>query len=238
MVRINKDNIDSYYEDVNNKIDSYLGKNISANALETYFKKGGYGITRFIEREGLSEVENIEKVILDCVTDRVALTENVLTFESFELEYDTNNKINIDYEVSIQARKVIADFYNTSLGHIQGMDKSGKVYDDLDTNFIRVSSVGSEKFIYVFKSNDVRLIMRDLAKYSYTNFMEQKLSLPSFDISMGLSGLVDESIFMENMESHLSKDFTKYLGEIITMNTGDEYKKVSFGNGVLIYERV
>ena len=49
-IDINSDNINEYYTKVNELIDTYFEWNVKPSALKRYFKNGGLGMKKFIDR--------------------------------------------------------------------------------------------------------------------------------------------------------------------------------------------
>ena len=88
-------------------------KGVTSKGLKRYLKLDSYGIKRFIEREELTDIEGIEKVIQDCVDDRVAIDESVMTYESFQSSF-RKYSFDISQDIDQDIEKTIADLYRVS----------------------------------------------------------------------------------------------------------------------------
>jgi hypothetical protein len=231
-MRINRDNIDEYYDKVNSKIDHYFGKGIDPASLKTYFKKGGYGITRFKEREELTDVEGIDRVIIDCVEDRIAMNEDLVikTFESFHNEEGTYNLV---YELDNQqhVEKVLSDHYKVSMGHI---------HTD-GTNKIEIkSSVGNGDIdIFVFETiedlDDLFFKLTDQFKEKVLNlkveFLGKEYIVGDYDQLSDLQNNFHTDVLMEN--------FNYFVEYALEKSTGFKYKFVDDkNNDIYIFEKV
>lgn len=135
-ININSDNINEYYEKVNDIIDDYFTYSIKPSALKRYLKPGSLGEKKFIKRNNLSNITNISKIIKDIVDDRYSMEkDDVLTFESFgEISKNINfNSSNVGTGIDDilyknltptdnTMEKIIADYYRIGLGHIETVD--------------------------------------------------------------------------------------------------------------------
>jgi len=74
FIKITPDNVNEFYNKINSLIDEYFKWNIDANKLSDFLKPNSQGMKSFIERNGLSNVSNIEKIIRDVVEDRTSTT--------------------------------------------------------------------------------------------------------------------------------------------------------------------
>lgn len=109
-----------YYNVINSAIDKkYIPLNISPIKLRNYLKYGSDNYKRFLTENNLDDCDDIKKIIQHVLDDRVSIVhdiknENIMMFEEFQSAANA-----IDYE------KVLADYYNTSLGHVipQGANK-------------------------------------------------------------------------------------------------------------------
>ena len=124
IIEINKDNINTYYKQLNDAVDNYLdGWKVKPSNLKKFLKPKSKGLKRFIENNKLTNVKGIERIIKDVVEDRHSMeVDGVLTYESFNKINESSRIIVSLYEdilsvvekpkVPIKYEKVIADKYN------------------------------------------------------------------------------------------------------------------------------
>jgi hypothetical protein len=226
-MKISKDNIDEYYDKVNKKIDKYFGKSVNPFSLKRYFKKDGYGIKRFIDREGLDEVENIQKVIIDCIDDRVAMEESgILTFESF---MNDTSSFNIYFE-DINYERTISDFYKISLGHIE----------KIKNNLIKITGVGDFKKILVLDTKSFGNVVEQLCEKMYLKINGDTIEYNILDFSLNMKGKIDKDKFIKNTYYDIlnNKDGgVNVINSIINLETSSEFKYVGEKNGIYIFEK-
>ncbi len=87
-ININKDNIDSYYALVNDKIDEYFKLHLKPSALQQYFGDIS-NLNSFKKRNELDNVIGIDRIINDVISDRVSmLSETVQFFTDFKQQLD------------------------------------------------------------------------------------------------------------------------------------------------------
>lgn len=222
MGAINKDNIDKYFQDINTKIDHFFRNGVTAMELKRYFKNGA-GMSKFIKRENLGDIDRIEEIIHACVEDRTAMEEvGIKTFENFkeEITYDLNQKIDINIE------KTIADHYKVSLGHIESED-----------NLLTISTLGGgEVTAYIFDNNKVIELLTGVCKELFEIVDNDSISYGALNINIPMKGLVNESEFINSAYSALLKDVNSIVEALLLKETGKEFRFVQKINGINIYE--
>lgn len=222
--KINRDNIDSYYELINTKIDYYFDKNISAKSLFNYFNKD-YGMNKFIEREELGDIQGIKKVIKDVVEDRTAIDEGVKTFE----QYNQNSSIfNIKFDITQDIEQIIADHYRVSLGHIQS-----------DLNKINLKGLKGDKELYVFTMSNLRDIYINVATNMYNIFTQSlDFEYTPLNIKMDIDpSVIDKEGIINLFYSKVSGN-TDIVEELIYIEDGGKYDMVGdIGNELVIFEK-
>jgi hypothetical protein len=82
----NTEDANKYYQLVNQYIDEYVDKwKIKPTNLKNYLLGNKSRLVNFLERKGLKDIGNIDRVVLDIVEDRVAIqNDGVMTFENFK----------------------------------------------------------------------------------------------------------------------------------------------------------
>lgn len=219
--KITKGNIDKYYELVNNKIDYYFDRKVTAKSLLNYFSKD-YGMDKFIKREKLDNVEGIKRIIKDVVDDRMALDENVKTFEQYGTKSDD---FNLSFDITQDIEKMIADLYRVSLGHIES-----------DKNKIKLQGIKNEQELYVFTTRDLETVYISIANNMYDVFVhEMKFEYQPLDLKINMDiDIIDKE---KCVNFFYSKMNSKIIEELLYIETGDVYKRSKLINGILILEK-
>jgi len=219
-IKIDKDNIDNYYEIINTKIDDYFTKNVSATSLSKYFSKD-YGLDKFIKRENLEDVVGIKRVIKDVVEDRMALDENVRTFEQFN---NNSDQFKVSYDITQDIEKEVADIYRVSLGHI-----------DSDKNKIKLKGVKNEQELYVFTKDNIRTVFINIAHNMFDVFThELKLDYSPLEVKVDIdSDIIDKEKFINSFYNNINGKM-ELIEELLYVETGNEYKHKKLENSDLI----
>ena len=94
-----REDANKYYQVVNKLVDEYMDKwKIRPTNLKRYLKIGSDKFEKFIERNGLKDINGIKQVINDVINDRVHMEKDgVLTFERYKF-------FEIDEYKSIQSK--------------------------------------------------------------------------------------------------------------------------------------
>lgn len=231
-ININPDNINDYYQKINELIDEYFSWNVKPSALKKYFKPGGLGVKKFIERNNLSNVLNINKIIKDVVEDRYSMEKDgVLTFESFgaEMVEDilSSNDIGtgLDFILynniepsDLKEEKIIADYYRTSLGHVTEVNK--------DLHEYTVDVLKSDYNIIIFSEEDFGKITDNLVEYIMNYLSKKSVTVAPLNINVQLDHLIDREAVKAMVDSK------SYIVNIISeiLNTHEYTYQKKFGD--------
>lgn len=223
-MKINRENINKFYAEVNDKIDEFFSKNISARAINRYFfgSKKRYGLDKFIKREGWEDVEGIEKVIRDVVEDR--LEEKLMTFENYQEKM--KNMVNFPDLVDTKVEKIIADLYRVSLGHIES-----------NNNHLIITGLGESKEVYLFGKDEMKKLILIVCNQIYNKIISKKFTFSLYDINLELSNKIDKEKFITNTYSDLVKNKLHIVEVLITLETGEDYKFKKKEDGIYIFEK-
>jgi hypothetical protein len=158
-----------YYNKINKLIDEYIDSwKIRPTKLGDHLRPGSYAFKTFLEKNGLSDIEGIEKVLKDVLEDRRSMElDGVMKFESFEINLD-DKSLNLE-DPSIEFEKILADFYNTSVGHIELQVGKNHLY--------KIKDFGEEKKVIILSKKDVEGIKKNLISDLRTNVLEEELSI-------------------------------------------------------------
>jgi hypothetical protein len=219
MIKIdNTHDANKYYKLVNDFIDKYIVDwKIKPSRLATYLKNSEK-FEKFLDKNNLKEVWNINRIINDVIEDRTGLEhDGVLKFEKYSLLKE--NLIELG-TADISYEKVLADFFNIGLSHILLRDASLNLYliEDFDT----------KKYALIYSDND---LTKNLENIRYT--IQKKIILDyheiddlegysfNLDLRIGdvtdnrklvakLSEVIDENFFLSILNQTLYKKYTKY----------------------------
>jgi len=246
-MRINKQNIDNYYQIVNDKIDQHFGKYINPSHLQRYLAAGGKGIKKFIEQQELQDVEKIEKIVTDCVQDRLALSEkDIMTFESFtsqentdlNIVYDLNQDTPMESKETNEILRDIADIFETSVSKIKFLDDTDFVFDKKQiTNRLSIETVDGEKEVIFFNNFFVYEYLEVISKYIYDEITDDEYSLPFLNIKIDLKQAIDEKPFISNTKYFILNNKIDIFKHMIETQLGGRYEFFGLMKGLLIFEK-
>jgi len=214
----NREDANKYYKIVNDVIDSYIKEyKIKPNNLMNYFKPGSKRFSNLIKRNGLGEINGIDKILIDVLEDRVhGYKEGILTFESFSTsDYRINSieeclwkgieKADINYE------KFLADYYDTNLSKIDILDPYKHLFE-VD------GGQGSMK-VLIHSNEDLGYIKDNFIEYFKEEFYKKDIEIS------GMIFPLDEMIDEESIDSMLNEKFSN--DEVIRLIT-DSLKTFEF----------
>jgi len=219
MIKIdNTHDANKYYKLVNDFIDKYIVDwKIKPSKLARYLKNSEK-FEKFLDKNNLKEVWNINRIINDVIEDRTGLEhDGVLKFEKYSLLKENLIELgttNISYE------KVLADYYNIGLSHILLRDASLNLYliQDFDT----------KKYALIYSDNDltknlenIRYTIQKKIIFDYHEIDDLEGYSFNLDLRIGdvtdnrklvakLSEVIDENFFLSILKQTLYKKYTKY----------------------------
>ena len=217
---IRREDINNYYQIVNELVDEYTEKHkIRPSNLKSYLQPGSERFNKFLKKNGLSEIEECKQILKDVIDDRVNLeSDGVLTYESFKFFESTDFKILSmkeclykGIEKSTQKmEKVLADHFDTNLGHIDSVDS--------DKHTFKISDWDKEDCkVIIYSKEELDVIKSNIFEHLFDEISKSKVELNS-DISIELSKLINKEIFENKLfdiftEEFLIKTITDCLGD-------------------------
>ena len=213
----NSEEINKYYKLINEYIDIYLDNwKISPKKLKRYLSSER--ISNFLEKKGLKEIKNIERIIEDVIQDRISIeTDSVMTFESFE-SFELNeknsdlsqclhigiNKSNINHE------KILADHFDISLSQIDSINSD-----------LHQFKINDDKFI-IYDEKEIEIIKSNIKDWMIEKILLDKISIKigNKDLNLEISNVIDK----EKLENYLSQEI-KEIKSIISSILGCELIK-------------
>ena len=214
----NSEEITKIYRSVGEKIDDYTDKwKIRPENLERYLS--GKRLKKFIQIEGLENINGIEIIINDIIQDRISMNKDLVKkFENFNFDNSIDGGYNFWNGVgrsSIDHEKILADFYDVSLSEV----------DVIDTNTHRFKVNGEE--VLVFTESELDIILENLKMEKIDNITNKEIEIFK-DVKVTLSDLIDN----EKLSIKIDEIVTEGLYEMIKKELSLE--KVQKVNGGLI----
>lgn len=198
----NSEDANKYYQLVNQYIDEYTDRHkISPSNLDKYFKNNKRMIS-FIERKGLKDIKNINRVISDVIQDRISIErDSVKKFEMFKLyesdEFKLSNLKQCLYKgidkSNIEHEKILADYFDASLSQINSKDSGKHIFEVEGENCI------------VFSKDEIEIIKENMIEFFSNEILEKKINL-SLDIEINLKDILNKEEFKKTIDNMLSTD--------------------------------
>ena len=208
-----------YYNKINGLIDEYLENNkIRPSNLKRYLQNGSERFKNFLKRNNLSEV-GCERILQDVIEDRYALeADKILKFERFNIMESEEFKILSIKEciykavppASLTHEKILADAFDTSLGHINSIDSPKHIYN--------IENFGKNKIkAVIFLSGEIDIIKNNIQEYAWETLNKSSVKI-TIGISIQLGNLVSRDSFDKSIEQSVNKESTiDVIKEILGM---------------------
>ena len=196
----NREEANKYYKLVNNAINDFMGETKARpSEVHKYLTKNG---VKFLKRLELSDVEGIDSVLNDVLLHRRHMEDDkIITFESFSKLNESS--INVG-SPSVEHEKVLADIFNTSLGHIDVLDPQ--------LHLFKISDFGKDVYAVIFNESEISKIKEDLIIKIKDEVTSKVINVSDVDgvsispIKFWLSDILDETKLSESVNSKISSD--------------------------------
>lgn len=203
----NSEEANKYYQIINQYIDEYTETHkIKPSNIGKYLKNN-QRLVKFVERKGLKDVKNINRVISDVIDDRIAMEKDLVkTFESFKLfESDEFKIINLRQclykgieKTSIHHEKILADYFDVSLSHIDIIDS--------DKHIFKIESLNSDIECVIYTENEVEIVRENMKEYCFEQVFNKSVKLEGLSIELNVS--IKDFIDVEKFETHINSILT------------------------------
>jgi hypothetical protein len=224
-----REDANKYYQVVNKLVDEYIDKwKIKPTNLKRYLKNGSDKFEKFIERNGLKDINGIKQVINDVIEDRVHMeSDGVLTFENFKVfesdEFKITSIIQCLYKgigkTDIKAEKFLADHFDANLSQIDIVDT--------DKHMFKISNwENDDLLVIVYNKDEMDIIKGNIKEYLLDELLTKQVDLIA-GLSVKLEGLIDKEKFEIQIESRLTDNVvTELVNDSLTQNyTKFEFEK-------------
>ncbi len=196
----NREEANKYYKLVNNAINDFMGETKARpSEVHKYLTKNG---AKFLKRLEISDVEGIDGVLNDVLLHRRHMEDDkIITFESFSKLNESS--INVGTP-SVEHEKVLADIFNTSLGHIDVLDPQ--------LHLFKISDFGKDVYAIIFNESEISKIKEDLIIKIKDEVTSKVINVSDVDgvsispIKFWLSDILDETKLSESVNSKISSD--------------------------------
>jgi len=121
----NSQELSKYYHKISECVDDYIKNHrVKPSEIWTYIKRN---FDKFLEKYNLSDIENIDRIVLDVLEHRKHMEmDNVFFFEQFASKL--NESFLSSSAPTIEHEKILADFFETSVGHVEILDKTNHLF--------------------------------------------------------------------------------------------------------------
>jgi hypothetical protein len=223
----NTEEANHYYSKVNELVDKYIQEwKVKPTEVKNYFRKN---MKSFLERNGLSDVEGIERVVNDVVTHRVHMElDKVMKFENFRID---ENVLALGH-ATIQHEKILSDYYSTSMGHIEVVDEGMHVY--------RIEEFGKKVVAIIFSEEELDKVYKNIEDAVLEDNKHKVLSIGDVEgvkidnIKIWLSEIINEDAFRAQFKARVDKDALVVIIKQIVQKS--QSIPVNFSNDRLQYK--
>jgi hypothetical protein len=213
----NRKEANTYYKIVNDAIDKFSNETKSTpSEIHRYLSRNGKS---FLKRLEINDIEGIDSVLNDVLVHRKNIAEdNIMSFENFNT---LNENILTLSPPTVEHEKVLADYFNTSLGHIDLLDPSVHLYS--------ISDFGDKIFAIIIHESEIDVIRKEMCNNIKSEILSKTISISECkgvsinpikfwvdDFSQ--SDLIDDYISSKVTDSHL---FEFFIGGLSTTNSYD-----------------
>jgi len=162
----NREEANSFYSEVRSAINKYvLEHKVEPKEIREYIINN---LDSFISRNNLSDISNIKQIVIDVLdhkVNRIKDTKKVKVMENHRIKrFNYFERLNENFfgieKSSVEHEKVLADYFNTSLGHIEEVDTENHIYS--------VSDFGKTSMVVIFSKEEIdnlgKKIIEELVK--------------------------------------------------------------------------
>lgn len=219
-----------YYDKINELVDKYINDwNVKPSKLQNYLRVGNKRFEQFISKSGLSDFKFINKVVTDVLEDRLAMeNDGMLTYESYLIKEGILSDIDSS---SIEHEKVLADLYNTSLGHINILDAKRHLYE--------VNDFGTTIKVIIYSNVEIDKIKYNIKEDFSTKIANKKLTIDSVGVVFKLSDILASDKLAKEFEEKLDyENLMEYILKLLKSDLSDSELKYKEFKGFHIWEIV
>ena len=204
----NSEEANKYYQVINQFIDEYTEKHkIKPSSLGKYLKNNAK-LAKFMERKGLKDIKNVDRVIKDVIDDRISMEKDLVrTFESFKfLESDEYKILNMRQclykgidKSNINHEKSLADHFDVSLSHVDIVNS--------DKHIFKIDSINGDLECVIYTKEELEIIKENMKEYCLEQVFNKSIKLEGIGIKLDV-----------NIKEFIDKDkFTNHIDNVLSM---------------------
>lgn len=220
--------LNKYYGKVNELIDKYIKVHkVSPIEIYNYINKN---LNRFKSKsskllgEDLNEIHNIDKIIKDVIEHR----RNMERDRIFKFEKFINESIISIEPTTIEHEKILADYYNSSLGHIKIIDPNLHLY--------KVEDFGRSIECMIFSIEDISKIKKKLISQIQNELLPKQIILNELDgqflknpINFLMESIISKDQLEENISNKLDEEkLIELISTLIPKTLPHSYSNLSY----------
>lgn len=232
----NSSELSKYYSEVNKFIDEYIKLyKVTPSEIYRYINKN---LSRFLNKFNLTDIENIERIVKDVIEHRKNMErDKIFKFEQFNTQL--NESIIEVGSVTIEHEKILADYFNTSLGHIDVIDPNLHLFEIKDFDQSVKSIVFSNEEVKSISDKLIDRITDELSSMEVSlNSIDGQSLINPFDFLLG--SIVSESQLKSNIQSKLNGDklievITTFIPSIVHVEYSSVCRFQGISNGFYIW---
>jgi hypothetical protein len=162
-----------------------------------------------MERNGLKDVKNVDRVIKDVIDDRISMEKDLVrTFESFKFFESDEYKVislrqclykGID-KSNIHHEKILADHFDVSLSHIDIINS--------DKHIFKIETLNGDLECVIYTQNELEIIKENMEEYCLDQIFNKKIKLEGIgvDIQVNIKEFIDKEKFTNHIAEMLSME--------------------------------
>ncbi len=213
-----------FYKKINSLLEEYISKNnIEPRRVYNFFypkntkfdKMISTNLKEFLSHHKLDEIENIEQIVEDVIEHLSNLQRDNLVFSFSSYNKKVNESILSISPSNINHEKVLANFYNTSIGHIDIIDEQFHLFEVKDFGQVKKCIIYSSDEFLIIKENLVKKISEEVCskKISIERLSDLSIDKP---IDFLLESILDKQVLLDNIKSKLSnEDYIRFTSIMI-----------------------
>ena len=208
----NRDEANTYYKTVSKAVNDFASETKSKPS--EMYKYLSNNKKTFLKRLELDDVVGIENVLNDVLSHKKHLEDDqIINFESFSQMFENTIVLkspNVEYE------KVLADFFNTSLGHIDLVDSQNHIF--------KINDFGKEVYSVIIDDSEMSDIEKSMIKSISEDIVSKVISIsecntiPFSPMKFWLSDFIELDRLDEVVKSKISSDLVfDYFSKSVTV---------------------
>ena len=170
------------YKKVRKCIDKYKKDyKVESNEIREYVINN---LDRFINKYGLSEIDGIKQIIIDVVEHKNNISKDNMRKKLIKemmsnkvIKFSNFKKINESFievgKSNVEHEKVLADYFNTSLGHIEEVDMKNHIYSVVD--------FGKSQMVVIFSKEEIEKIREKIVSDLVMEISDKNLIVEDVD---------------------------------------------------------